>query len=71
MGDIELLIDPHGDGLRQGPGGDNETQLAIEFSGLKSRTALNIADIGCGAGASTLALARALDAHVTAVDFLP
>jgi SAM-dependent methyltransferase len=71
MGDIELLIDLHGDGLRQGPGGDNETQLAIELSGLKSGTALNIVDIGCGTGASTLVLARELDAHITAVDFLP
>ena len=32
---------------------------------------LRIADIGCGTGASTLVLARELDAHITAVDFLP
>ena len=32
---------------------------------------LKIADIGCGTGASTMLLARELDAQVTAVDFLP
>ena len=32
---------------------------------------LKIADIGCGTGAATRVLARELDAHVTAVDFLP
>jgi SAM-dependent methyltransferase len=32
---------------------------------------LRIADIGCGTGASTLVLARELDAHVTAVDLFP
>ena len=71
MDDIELLIDLHCDGLRQGPGGDGETRLAIELSGLKPGTALNIADIGCGTGASTLVLATELDAQITAVDFLP
>jgi len=32
---------------------------------------LKIADIGCGTGASTMLLARELNAQVTAVDFLP
>jgi SAM-dependent methyltransferase len=38
---------------------------------LKRKSDLKIADIGCGTGASTLVLARELDAHITAVDFLP
>jgi SAM-dependent methyltransferase len=38
---------------------------------LKGATNLAIADIGCGTGASTLVLARELDAQITAVDFLP
>ena len=50
---------------------DDETRLAIPLSGLTGRTGLKIADIGCGASASTLVLAKALDASVTAVDFLP
>ncbi len=71
MDDFSLLIDLHREGPRQGPGGDDETRLAITLSGLSGRTGLKIADIGCGTGASTLVLAQALDASVTAVDFLP
>ena len=71
LDDLQLLIDLHQDGARQGPGGDAATCLAIELSGLKDKANLEIADIGCGTGASTLVLARELDAHITAVDFLP
>ena len=71
MDDLSLLVDLHREGRRQGPGGDDETRLAITLSGLTSRTGLKIADIGCGTGASTLVLAKELDASVTAVDFLP
>ena len=71
MDDLSLLLDLHRDGKRQGPGGDDETRLAITLSGLSGRKGLKIADIGCGTGASTLVLAKALDASVTAVDFLP
>ncbi len=71
MDDLDLLIDMHLPGKRQGPGGEPETQLAIALSGLSNRRELNIADIGCGTGASTITLAKALDAKITAVDFLP
>jgi SAM-dependent methyltransferase len=71
MDGLQLLIDLHGDGPRQGPGGDDETRLALALSGLTRASDLKIADIGCGTGASTLVLARELDAHVTAVDFVP
>jgi SAM-dependent methyltransferase len=71
MDDLQLLLDLHKDGSRQGPGGDDETRLAIALSGLQGRAGLSIADIGCGTGASTLVLARELDASITAVDFLP
>ena len=71
MDDLDLLIDLHLDAPRLGPGGDDETCFAIRLSGLASRTALRIADIGCGTGASALLLARALDARITAVDLLP
>ena len=69
--DLGLLIDLHQHAQRQGPGGDAETCLAIALSGLATGRALRIADIGCGTGASTLVLARELDARITAVDFLP
>jgi len=32
---------------------------------------LKVADIGCGTGASTIQLARSLNAKITAIDFLP
>lgn len=71
MEDLDLLIALHRDGKRQGPGGSAETRLSITLSGLKDTQNLNIADIGCGTGASTFVLAQELDACVTAVDFLP
>ncbi len=71
MDDLQLLIDLHRDGRRQGPGGDDETRLAVVLSGLQGAADLKIADIGCGTGASTLVLAAELDAQIMAVDFLP
>ena len=71
MDELQLLVDLHKDGPRQGPGGEHETRLAVVLSGLKHASDLKIADIGCGTGASTLVLARELDAHITAVDLLP
>lgn len=71
MEDLPLLIDLHRDGERQGPGGDDQTRLAIALSGLGAQSQLQVADIGCGTGASTLVLAKVLDASVTAVDLLP
>ncbi len=71
MDDLGLLIDLHVRAERQGPGDDAETRRAIELSGLLERTALKIADIGCGTGASTVILAADLDAQIIAVDFLP
>lgn len=67
---IELLVDLHKTARRQGPGGDAETERAIELAGLSRQSPLKIADIGCGTGASTLILARLLNARITAIDFL-
>ncbi len=71
MDDLGLLIELHAQGQRQGPGSDEHTRLALALSGLQARAGLQIADIGCGSGASTLVLAKALDAHITAVDLAP
>lgn len=68
---LSLLIDLHGDGDRQGPGGNEQTALAVALSGLSGKANLHIADIGCGTGAATLQLARTLNATVQAVDFAP
>jgi cyclopropane fatty-acyl-phospholipid synthase-like methyltransferase len=69
--ELQLLVDLHIGGMRQGPGGTEETALAVTLSGLRGKPDLRIADIGCGSGASSLVLAEELDAHITAVDFLP
>ncbi len=71
MNDLELLVDLHKRRQRQGPGGVPETRLAISLAKLSKTKPLKIADIGCGTGASTLELARTLNAEITAIDFLP
>lgn len=71
MDEIALLVDLHRGTARQGPGGAAETRLALRLAGLDTSTPLAIADIGCGTGASTLLLARELNAHVHAVDLMP
>ncbi|HON94151.1 MAG TPA: class I SAM-dependent methyltransferase, partial [Sedimentisphaerales bacterium] len=68
---MQLLIDLHKWNFRQGPGGDAETKRMLELAGLDRSRRLKIADIGCGTGASTVLLAKELDAEITAVDFLP
>ena len=68
MDDLELLIDFHREGPRQGPGSDAATELALRIAGVDPTAPLTIADIGCGTGASTLVLAQRLNAQITAVD---
>lgn len=68
--DYKLLIDLHKQGYRQGPGGDAETEQALNLAMIDRSAPLKVADIGCGTGASTLLLARLLNAQITAVDFL-
>ncbi len=68
MSDLELLVDLHRGGKRQGPGQAEDTRLAITLSGLRSEKSLSIADLGCGTGASTIVLAQELDATLIAVD---
>lgn len=68
---MKLLIDLHRSNFRQGPGGEAETKKALMLAELDKSRPLKIADIGCGTGASTIQLAKELDAEITAVDFLP
>ena len=70
MDDYRLLVDLHKQGHRQGPGGDAETGQALNLAMIDRAAPLRVADIGCGTGASTLLLARLLNARITAVDFL-
>jgi SAM-dependent methyltransferase len=67
-----LLVDLHRDGTRQGPGSDEETLRALELTRLDRMAALEVADIGCGTGASTLTLASGLpNSRIIAVDLFP
>lgn len=68
---LALLVDLHKRQKRQGPGGETETLRAMAMANLQKSEPLQIADIGCGTGASTLQLAHALNAEITAVDLLP
>lgn len=70
MEEYRLLIDLHKPADRQGPGGDAETEKALDLARIDRNAPLKIADIGCGTGASALVLARLLNAQITAVDFL-
>lgn len=71
MTELELLVDLHQDGPRQGPGSSAETLLALQLTGLDTDRELQIADIGCGSGAHTLVLAQNSRAKLTAVDLFP
>ena len=70
MENYQLLIDLHKNANRQGPGGDAESEKDLSLAMMDRTTPLDIADIGCGTGASALLLARLLNARITAVDFL-
>jgi SAM-dependent methyltransferase len=71
MDDYKLLVDLHRNGCRQGPGGDAETERALDLARVNRTAPLKIADIGCGTGASAILLTRLLEnAQITAVDFL-
>jgi ubiquinone/menaquinone biosynthesis C-methylase UbiE len=71
MTNFDLLIDLHQNNPRQGPGSDGMTQKALSFIDLADQPNLQIADIGCGTGAQTMALAQHTKGHITAVDLFP
>lgn len=69
---FSLMVDLHRDGRRQGPGSDAETLRALELARLDADAPLEVADIGCGTGASALVLADRLPkARIVAVDLFP
>ncbi|MBN1321090.1 MAG: class I SAM-dependent methyltransferase [Thermoleophilia bacterium] len=60
---------------RLGPGDDDSTARAVQTllperrdAPFADESALKVLDVGCGNGASTIRLARLLDAHITAID---
>lgn len=66
--ELELITDLFGRNPRQGPGSDAATKKALDLSGIDLNKTLNILDLGCGAGAQTIALARFTKGNITAVD---
>lgn len=71
MQGLELLVDFHVGAERQGPGGEAETLKALDLANVSRESPLKIVDLGCGTGASTLTLAKHLNAQITAVDLFP
>ncbi|MBC5773752.1 class I SAM-dependent methyltransferase [Pontibacter sp. KCTC 32443] len=69
--ELELLVELHMSGDRQGPGSNETTLQALQLTGLDLTKPLKVADIGCGTGASTLVLAKHLEGQITAVDIFP
>jgi SAM-dependent methyltransferase len=62
-----IFFEIHSGLPREAPGDDASTALALGLvSGLPARP--NVLDVGCGPGAQTLVLGRAIDGLVTAVD---
>lgn len=69
---LTLMADLHKDAARQGPGSDDSTKQALGLTRLSSDAKIDVADIGCGTGASTFTLARELpNARFVATDLLP
>ena len=66
---LDLLIDLHKRNIRQGPGSDMHTILAMQLAHIIGHEKkLNIADIGCGTGQQTLVLAKNTNANIVAID---
>ena len=65
--DYSLICEYFASLHRQGPGSDTATLRALSFLPVQA-AGTQIIDIGCGTGASTMVLAHATNAHITAVD---
>lgn len=68
---MDLLIDLHAGNLRQGPGSKESFLQALNMLPLDKNQALQVADIGCGTGSSSLLLAAHTQWKIQAVDLFP
>lgn len=68
MDEMELMMHLHRNNKRQGPGSEESTNLAITLANIDKEKVYRIADIGCGTGAQTMSLAKALKGDIIAVD---
>ncbi len=72
MNFIQGLTKLHINQQRQGPGSIDATLNAAKLTGVNAAAPIKIADIGCGTGAAAFDLVQYfINAHITAVDFLP
>lgn len=69
LDNLNLLFKLHCQTPRQGPGSDAATLQALSFCNLSPERSYMVADIGCGCGSPTLALAQNMHGTITAVDF--
>ena len=60
MDEKTLMMRLHLNNMRQGPGSDDATNLALNLAGIDRSKFYRVADIGCGTGAQTMALAASL-----------
>ena len=65
--DFEIFLEVHSGLPRQGPGSDESTLKALSYCNTLPEEPA-ILDVGCGRGMQTLALAKALDCRIKAVD---
>ena len=68
MDEKTLMMRLHLNNMRQGPGSDDATNLALNMAGIDRSLFYRVADIGCGTGAQTIALAASLKGEIVAVD---
>ena len=68
--DMKLIFDFFSKMKRQGPGGDEETKIALSFIPGLSKDS-KIVDIGCGTGTQTLVLAQNTESKIIASDISP
>ena len=68
MDEMELMMRLHLNNKRQGPGSEETTLLALQLTHIDRNKSYRIADIGCGTGAQTITLAKALRGEVIAID---
>lgn len=71
MTELELLIDFHIEGKRQGPGSDNDTLKALNMINIIKHENIKVADIGCGTGAQTIKVAENINGKIIAIDLFP
>ncbi len=67
---LQLLADLHVNNKRQGPGSDETVKKILSILNIDKNSELEMVDIGCGTGASSIEILKNSKFQITAVDFL-